>query len=525
VKAQEESRHARDLDAEAAAQSQRKARRAAEAAAINERIQKRSEAAAELQVAKYRAQQARYAATGAADHLKSETPLVVAVQPAPALTEEEARRNVRRAIVTRRDTRWEAHGITKQGRQRWQNAGLRDDQAHIPAMCRVPSENGWRIMPEDLRSKLANGRTVQQEFEFGSNIIQVMDLLASKRKRDFPGCYDAALLGIAPVLRDQTSEMLETITAIPRNVDAMGIPKIADYLLGLTKASKDQRMIDRFNRERAEFQRTGRPGSLVKLYAEAHGVFAADGHALRLLQNVPLHVIERTRRPFGDLVTDALRERQFYFLSIEATLTVTDDVDGRIPIPEEYELPSPTGFAMLRDDENGGTPVGRILLWSHGAGELTAAILKVADLAGGVTDHPQVWSARVGAVLGENGAEALGLVAAIGAATRRPVSIDDGDHRPSGGTGRARPARKRLVNDSGNPADYVSLIYAPGETSAGEQPAGTGRKATSRWQVRGHYRQQPYPALGETRAVWIKAHEAGAAEGRLLIGDHVRVAR
>lgn len=69
----------------------------------------------------------------------------------------------------------------------------------------------------------------------------------------------------------------------------------------------------------------------------------------------------------------------------------------------------------------------------------------------------------------------------------------------------------------------TSLVAPPSPSGRGR---GTGRKATTRWWVRGHWRQQPG---GKDRAlrkpIWIAPHTAGAADADLDSRPHVQVWR
>jgi hypothetical protein len=482
-------------------------------------------------LARARQERADAAARFSAERAKREARPRLRAADEEILTEEESRARARQSVVTRVDNGWKLYGISRAEREGWKDAGLSPGQAHIPAMCRAFGARGWGITPGMLRVQLKNGRTAQQEFDAGSNIVQVLELLAAARKGHFRGEFDPRVAAIVPILRAHPPARPDVDPLRLGDLTPAGVPKIADYLLRFALPSQDERSIDAFNREREGFERTGRTGPLVKLYAEAHGVFGDLNLTRTLLQNVPLHVANRGMRlPFVSLLSDALRERQFYYLSATATLAVEEDADRRIPVPEEYDLPTPTGFALMRDPDQDGGPAGRILLWSHGARELAATILSVSDLAVGLTEYPTVQAAPTGAVAGDGAEVALALVAAIGVATRRPSSGDlDTDarrapQRPSVGTVKPRPA-KRPVDESGEPVDFVSLIYAPGEAHFEEASTATGRKAEKRWVVRGHWRQQWYSSRGERHPLWIKAHEAGAEEGELLTGDRVKVAR
>ncbi|SDO00110.1 hypothetical protein SAMN05216368_10912 [Cryobacterium flavum] len=457
-------------------------------------------------------------------------------KPVPVVSEKNSGRNVRQAIVARSDTQWSRYGISNQEHRRWVAAGLPEDRAHIPAMCRAFGSRGWIVTPDHLNVVLGNGLTVLQMFEAGSNIVQVMDQLALVRKRDFTGGFDTNLASIVPVLRDSIPEKLTRRVSLPLNLEATGVPELADYLLLRTRPSQDEHAIFTFNRERRGTEhkkRTGQksgkgPGPLVRRYAAAHGVFGDQKLTSALLANLPSHVLGRGL-PFTNIISDAVRDRQFYYLSAAATLAVEEDADGRIPIPEDYELPSTTGFAVLCVPNAGSQSGDRILLWSHGADELTAAVLSVADLRAGLATPPLVAAAHVGSVQGENGDQALALVAAIARAIRRPPPSDEIDRpiparRPRTVTPAGRPLRSP-ADDADAPADHVSLIYAPGETHEREISKGSGRKAEKRWIVRRHLRLQFYPSSGERRPVWIEAHQSGAADGHLWLGDRVKVPR
>ena len=451
------------------------------------------------------------------------------VRPVPVLTEDESRTKAREAIVTRADSNWGAYGFGAPERRGWEREGLSTQRAHIAAMCQAFHSRGWSLLPSHLQTKLPSGRTVRQAFEAGSNLVQVIDQLAAVSTRDIAGAYDTTFAAVVPALRASAPEPLHISAPVPKDLEAKGVPQMAEYLVAVTSSSPEERAVDAFNRERRQFERTERPGPLVKLYAEAHGVFSDLDLTRKLMKNVPLHVTDRVmRQPFANLLTDALRERQFYYLSPAATEAIEGDKDNRIPVPEEYDLPTPTGFALLRDEDGGS----RILIWSHGVGELTAAIVPVADLAGlrEMAEYPVVRTAPTGTVASESSQVALALVAAIGVATRRPSSGDpvaDARRAPQrlpGGTVKPRPV-KRPVDEAGELIDFVSLIYAPGEPHFEEVPTGAGRKAETRWVVRGHWRQQWYSSTGQRHPLWIRAHEAGADEGELLTRDRVRVTR
>jgi hypothetical protein len=469
---------------------------------------------------------AEQAATADRESMRANNP-----RPPRVFDEEKTRRAARRAVVSRSERDWQSYGFTKQERAKWETAGLRPDQAHIPAMCRAFGRPDWRIEPNHLGVALRNGRTVLEEFNVGSNVVQVMDQLALIRPKGFRGAYGSRVAAILPVLRDFAPEKRVRSVTFPDDLTATGVPKIADYILHLLRPSSDESLVDTFNRERRVAIRNAsfggraaqRQGQLAQLYAEAHGVFDDWGLAETLLNNLPMHVSER-RLPISNLIHDAIRERQFYYLSESASLSVEAAADGRIQVPEEYHLPSPTGFAVLSsnhelDDDD------RILIWSHGADQLAAALLSIADVRAGALGNQVVASAQVGDVPGDD--KALALTTAIAGLIRRPPHLAADERvkpvRPRVAAPTERPLRGPAGGDAN--ADHVSLLYAPGETRWVDASQGTGRKADHRWVVRGHWRQQPYPSTGEIRPVYIKPHESGSPDGDLWVTDRVRIPR
>jgi hypothetical protein len=379
--------------------------------------------------------------------------------------------------------------------------------------------------------RLRNGRTVLEEFNVGSNVVQVMDRLARVRPKEFRGAYGSRVAEILPVLRDFAPKGRIRSAPLPDDLTATGVPKIADYILHLLRPSSDESLVDTFNRERRVVMRnatyTGktaqRPGQLTQLYAEAHGVSDNWGLTETLLNNLPTHVTER-RLPISSLIHDALRERQFYYLSEGASLSVEAAADGRIQVPEEYDLPSPTGFAVLSSNHELNDDA-RILIWSHGADQLAAVLLSIADVRAGALGNHVVTSAQVGAVPGDD--KALALTTALAGLVRRPPDLAADDRvkavRPRVAAPTHRPLRDPAGRDAS--ADHVSLLYLHGETRSVDVGKGAGRKADHRWIVSGHWRQQPYPSTGEIRPVYIKPHESGAPDGDLWLTDRVRIPR
>jgi hypothetical protein len=125
------------------AESQRQEDLAAMNAALS--VIREEQLAARAEVVPARRQKAiaaEQAATAERESRRAKNP-----RPPRVFDEEETRRAARRAVVSRSERDWQSYGLTKQERLRWETAGLRPDQAHIPAMCRAFGRPDWRIQP------------------------------------------------------------------------------------------------------------------------------------------------------------------------------------------------------------------------------------------------------------------------------------------------------------------------------------------------------------------------------------------
>lgn len=86
-----------------------------------------------------------------------------------------------------------------------------------------------------------------------------------------------------------------------------------------------------------------------------------------------------------------------------------------------------------------------------------------------------------------------------------------------------RPERRRTER-AGLPARDVRIArLRRGVTGAAAGGAGGGREWRHRWIVRGHWRQQWYPSLGDHRPRWIHPYPKGPEGAPLLGGDKVTV--
>ncbi|WP_018505348.1 hypothetical protein [Parafrankia discariae] len=87
-----------------------------------------------------------------------------------------------------------------------------------------------------------------------------------------------------------------------------------------------------------------------------------------------------------------------------------------------------------------------------------------------------------------------------------------------------RAAARRARRD-GLPPSPVRLIHLRRATRDQGAPvdAGEAREYTCRWMVRGHWRQQWYPARGVHRPIWINPHLKGPDDKPLRTGETVRI--
>lgn len=431
----------------------------------------------------------------------------------------------RRNIVIRADREWSLYKFSSAERQHWISAGLKLDQAHVAAMCRAFRGRGLMLSPASLSQRLLTGRTVLDEFNRGSNAVEVLLLLADARRVRLEPEFDARIIKVLQKVEEPAQESSLTL---PADTAAVSVPRIADFMSGLIGTAPTSPELEAFNRERLLFERTGRSGALIRLYAHAHGVVRDGVLKTMLLENVPAHVdLSQPKGNFAGLVQKAVRDRRFYHVSNSAAGSVLKATQGQLLVPDGEDLPSTSGFAVLQSGPS--DEQANLLVWHHSGLALAAAIIPYAQLAGGAVLRPEVSTVVAGSALGGPSTRAANITAALSIAIRH--SFDSPPRR--GGPGLRHSERPKGVS-KGRPklrgpasvdADSVVLVYAAGEVVDESTYAREGHRAVSRWLVGGHFRLQPYPSTGETRKIWIAPHEAGARDGSLASNDRVRVLR
>lgn len=83
-----------------------------------------------------------------------------------------------------------------------------------------------------------------------------------------------------------------------------------------------------------------------------------------------------------------------------------------------------------------------------------------------------------------------------------------------------RTTRRRLQREGIEPKS-VRVIALKRPSSQKAEPSGSGREYHHQWIVRGHWRQQWYPARGVHRPVWIAPHVKGPDDAPLIGGAKV----
>lgn len=119
------------------------------------------------------------------------------------------------------------------------------------------------------------------------------------------------------------------------------------------------------------------------------------------------------------------------------------------------------------------------------------------------------------------GRQALATVGAIWLLMAQPTVVADGPSVTSQVKRRAAPGR-------GGPTGRAPVAVSTRRLTQGAGGGGgrTGRKATTRWWVRGHWRQQPWGKGGlKRRPVWIAPHTAGHPDAEVDERPQVQVWR
>jgi hypothetical protein len=88
----------------------------------------------------------------------------------------------------------------------------------------------------------------------------------------------------------------------------------------------------------------------------------------------------------------------------------------------------------------------------------------------------------------------------------------------------AQRAQSAEAAPNSKPLDDTHIIYATRSgLNIGNGDKGRGAPRTSRWSVRGHWRNQWLPSTEEHRRIWIDEHTAGALELEVTKHDRVYV--
>lgn len=455
--------------------------------------------------------------------LERATPSVRELPPAGSAPGD-AELRARRTVVIRIDHDWAQYRISNVERQRWIAAGLKIDQAHIAAMCNSFRCRGLMLSATTLNHRLPNGRTVLDEFNDGANVVDVLLLLAEARGLPLEPEFDPRIIGVLKAVEDDTRQ---DPPLLPTGRSAVAVPRIADVLFHAMGVGQTRPEVAAFHRERIVYEKTGRQGPLLRLYARAHGVFEKGDLLSVLLDNLPLHAAVSAIGSDLDALAQAARhDRKFYHVSgasAEQVRATPGDVER---VPDLEDLPSSSGVALL---QSGPTDADlTLLIWRHTGAELFAATLPYTQLLARGELRSEVASLPIGAPLESPSDSALHITIALAHTIRQSLTRPPREEN----TARDQPGRrKRLPRARTQPADppsdfdegLVVLVYAAGDIVDDVSYIREGHRAVTRWLVGGHYRRQPYPSTGEVKTIWIEAHEAGARDGHLLHRDRVRV--
>ena len=264
-------------------------------------------------------------------------------------------------------------------------------------------------------------------------------------------------------------------------------------------------------RLRGELERRGimRPGYRRLPDQEGETALGLIG---QLPRRMPLlaEILERTslansRRPSG-IPRDALLDRRFYY---SANVPVRADV---VAVAEKDVL-SPQGIAFVRA-ANGL----EIIAWSA-ANELVAfrAVLR-RDRGAVLTEMERAVHPVEDGVFYVNAGQGESL--AVRRLAELVASVPTASRASESGAGRAGPQAPEDLED----AD-VRIVYLRRSSTGGVASDRAAAERTSRWDVRGHWRNHWYPSIGGHGRLWIAEHSAGPVDGRRLSHDIVYVVR
>jgi hypothetical protein len=238
--------------------------------------------------------------------------------------------------------------------------------------------------------------------------------------------------------------------------------------------------------------------------------------ALRLIGQLPrrmpalAEILERTSvsttsRPYG-IPRGALLDRHFYFAQ---SVTSRSDL---VSVAEKDVL-SPQGMALVR------VPNGlEVIAWTT-PGDLVVfrAVLR-RDRGAVLTEMERtVRPVEDGAFYINAGqGESVGVRRLAELVASVPTALTSSGSAAAGGRSPAR-------TEEDDPEVRIVYLRRTYGEAAGDSRAAAER--TSRWDVRGHWRNQWYPSISAHRRLWIAEHSAGPADGRKLTHDIVYVVR
>jgi len=225
-----------------------------------------------------------------------------------------------------------------------------------------------------------------------------------------------------------------------------------------------------------------------------------------------------TTRRAAELLQGALRDG--YFAYSEVLQDRKSD--------EVFELPGNAGLMLARV----ASDRWRLIFWSTSEGrEVTIGrsdiivrerVGKGPRRAGTTPVESEVLAVRDGIVLAGDAAGSQLLAELRLVCGMREMSNWHGtivQRVPQATEGRPRPEDRRH-------REAISVVYLDaGNRARPHDGGGSSRSRSSRWIVRGHWRNQWYPSENDHRRVWIAEHEAGVSNVALQPRDVVYVAR
>lgn len=434
----------------------------------------------------------------------------------------------RKAIIQREEADWQKFGFTLTQKEKWLEAGIPSNKAHLAAMCKdTMQRQGASVMisPDMLGFRLNDDRTVLESLLDGTNSVRLLERIASQKCVELSGINPELLrvcTSVNPPAEQSAKSVAKALRAIP--VTAKSVPFIADTVLSIARLrSTEIEARVRFKNQIDRYLTHGEIGTLVSTYGKAFGVFHNDQNLRMLLEATSDAKIARAEvLSSTPLLINAASADQFYFLDQGATRVVFSLAKA---MGNEYEfmLP-PMGFAVLQgfeSDGQGGKQAPSILCWDNGENwsSVRVALMTLRDYE----KRSSLAEIRIESN-STPGKHAFAVLAALNAsrptAAERELSILS--PAPS------RPSRGNKVPTEGSLVAEVTVTYlsAFGDQLEWHGPQTRHRgQPDHRWSVSGHWRRQWYPSEEVYKRIWIEEHTAGPAERPLLESRHVKVLR